>query len=481
MKELFGEARTRILLWYITIMTCFLGFSVPIFSQLILKEVKVRVREDLVEELANFEKYLEQSQSKSQKLQEEDLARLFKNFLDHQIPEDDNFLLTFVKGKFYRSSPRALPPVITMNSPLMEEWKTLQEKTEGESITDDISTGNILYIVKPLVINGQFIGTFVVIHTTKGEIREAEVVIYIVIKVLLVFIVLAMISTWFFSGKVLSPLTAFSETARSISEQDLDQRLKVEGSGEIAELAITFNEMIERLQKAFISQKAFINDAGHELRTPITIIRGNLELLGDDREEQKETVALVLDELDRMTRIVNDLLVLAKSERPDFLQWETVDIPTLTQEFFTKAMALGNRQWQLKCLTQGKLRVDRQRLTQAIMNLSENATQYTSEDDIIEIGSAIIGTTVHFWVRDTGEGMSPEDQLKVFDRFARAENSRRRSEGAGLGLSIVKAIALAHGGQVKLVSKLGKGSTFAVILPLNKSQGTRSEKKSRRF
>lgn len=481
MKEFFGEARTRILLWYVTLMTFFLGVSVPIFSKITLNEVNSRVKADLVEELAAFETYLKRSQPKLEELQEKDLAKLFEAFLYHQIPEDDNFLITLIKSRFYRSSPRALPEMIAVDSPLMQEWKALREKTEGEKITNHTHIGNILYVAKPLVIRGEILGTIIIAHTTAGEIREAEEVIYVVVKVLLTSLVLAMVLAWFFSGKVLSPLTALSQTARSISEKDLDQRLEVEGTGELAELAITFNEMMDRLQKAFSTQKAFINDAGHELRTPITIIRGNLELLGDDPDEQQETIALVLDELDRMTRMVNDLLVLAKSERHDFLQWEILDIAALTQELFAKARALGNRQWQFKCLAQGKVRVDRQRLTQAIMNLSENATQYTNEDDIIEIGAAIIDTTVHFWVRDTGEGISLEDQEKVFERFVRAENSRRRSEGAGLGLSIVKAIALAHGGQVKLVSKLGKGSTFAVILPLNKSQGTRGEKKRRKY
>jgi signal transduction histidine kinase len=100
------------------------------------------------------------------------------------------------------------------------------------------------------------------------------------------------------------------------------------------------------------------------------------------------------------------------------------------------------------------------------MNLAQNAAQHTKSEDTIALGSAVSGSNVRFWVRDTGEGISPSDQQRIFDRFARAANSRRRSEGAGLGLSIVKAIAEAHGGKVYVNSQLGSGSTFAIVLPI---------------
>jgi signal transduction histidine kinase len=225
--------------------------------------------------------------------------------------------------------------------------------------------------------------------------------------------------------------------------------------------------MMDRLQSAFMSQRNFINDAGHELRTPITIIRGHLELMGDDPAEQQETLAIVIDELDRMNRFVDDLTILAKSERPDFLQLETVNIETLTHELFSKACALADRQWTLETVGKGQAVLDRQRITQAIMNLAQNATQHTQVEDTITLGSAIRSGMVHFWVRDTGEGISLMDQQRIFDRFARAAKSRRRSEGAGLGLSIVRAIVEAHHGQITLHSQLKRGATFTVIMPLD--------------
>jgi signal transduction histidine kinase len=236
--------------------------------------------------------------------------------------------------------------------------------------------------------------------------------------------------------------------------------------------------MMDRLQAAFISQRNFINDAGHELRTPITIIRGHLELMGDDPKEVQETLTLVMDELERMNRFVNDLLLLAKAEQPDFLQLETIDVCTFTEELFAKIRVLGDglrptineRNWQLQATARGKIVADRQRLTQAVMNLAQNATQYTNNTDTIALGSMIHQGKVSFWIRDTGEGIAPADQQRIFERFARATNSRRRSEGAGLGLSIVQAIAEAHGGEVTLKSQPGAGAIFTIILPVEPYQ-----------
>nr|WP_226590630.1 HAMP domain-containing sensor histidine kinase [Microseira wollei] len=284
--------------------------------------------------------------------------------------------------------------------------------------------------------------------------------------------------TWAVAGKVLKPLRLLTATAHSITESNVSQRIFVEGSDEIAELAMTFNEMLDRLEAAFTSQRNFINDAGHELRTPITIIRGHLELLEYQPEELHETLAIVNDELDRMNRLVKDLLFLAKAERQDFLSLEIVEISTFIQELFAKLKALGNRHWQLELNPLNRshaqpgnenILADKQRLTQALMNLAQNAVEHTTINDTITLGADLTKSQIRFWVRDTGEGILPEDQQRIFARFARAAKTRRRSEGYGLGLAIVRAIAEAHGGRVELQSQPGKGSTFTLILPIANS------------
>jgi two-component system OmpR family sensor kinase len=210
-----------------------------------------------------------------------------------------------------------------------------------------------------------------------------------------------------------------------------------------------------------------VDDAGHELRTPITIVRGHLELLEDDPDERRETVALLMDELDRMARIVNDLLTLAKWEQPDFLATADVDLGVLVDDVLAKASALGDREWKLDARAEGTIVADRQRLTQALMQLAQNAVQHTRDGDEVGLGAFVSDQEARLWVRDTGPGIPFEEQQRVFDRFYRADESRR-SEGAGLGLSIVQAIARAHGGRLDLSSVPGSGATFAIVLPASR-------------
>jgi signal transduction histidine kinase len=480
-----GEARTRILLWYAILMAFFIIVAIPAIRQRLFVKVEVRVRQELIEEIGEFNELLakglkDEDLEVLEELQrnrislsiktplsnQEKLAAIFDVFFTRALPEDDTFLIAILNKEFYKSTPRGLPKEIDRNSKFMQQWQNLSQSSLSQPEILSTDGGSIIYVAEPIEVDGKILGVFVVAHTTEGERNEALEAFWAVIEVKIFVLVLALLLAWFAAGKILSPLRLLAKTAHSISESDLTQRIKVEGEGELAELANSFNQMMDRLEAAFASQRNFVNDAGHELRTPITIIQGHLELMGDDPQEQKETLALVMDELDRMNRLVNDLLLLARSERLDFLQLETVDIKVLTEDLFAKAKALDIRNWHLDSVAKGKVVADRQRITEAMMNLAQNATQHTTEDDTIAIGSAIGKTSVRFWVRDTGDGIEAADQQRIFERFARVTNSRRRSDGSGLGLSIVKAIAEAHGGKINLRSQLGTGSTFTIVIPL---------------
>lgn len=250
------------------------------------------------------------------------------------------FFIAVINGKFYKSSPEALPNIINRNSILMQRWQKLTERSQAEIEVKDPKIDSILYIAQPVQINKQLTGVFVVAHTTAGERNEALEALEVVIEVKVISLFIALLFAWLAAGKVLAPLHKLMQTTQLISESDLSKRIPVEKqSGEIAELAKTFNTMMDRLESSFRIQRNFINDAGHELRTPITIIRGHLELMGDDPEEQRETIALVMDELDRMNRFVEDLLLLANAERPDFLLFQMVELRGFTEELFTKATA----------------------------------------------------------------------------------------------------------------------------------------------
>ncbi len=480
-RRVAGEARTRILIWYAVLMTFFMLVSIPAIRWLLYTRIDERVRADLTSEVKTFQteltaEYKIQRQALPQSDEEQisierpsfkkNLAQFIAVYLSRQLPEDETYLIGIVDKQFYKSSPRALPKPIQPDSKLMKRWTKLNHPERGEAESSDRNIGKVLYIVEPVKIDGEIVGVFAAAHTTAGERVEGLEAVMVVIQVTIVVLIAALMLSWLAAGRVLAPLRLLTATAHSISESDLTQRLSVDGKGEIGELATTFNEMMDRLQAAFASQQNFINDASHELRTPITIIRGHLELMGDDPEEQQETLALVFDEIDRMSRFVNDLTLLAKAERPDFLCLETVEVELLTEELFAKAKALADRNWHLDAQGRGNLIGDRQRITEAIMNLAQNATQFTKVGDCIAIGSSVVDGKARFWVRDMGAGIAASDQERIFERFARAANSYRRSEGAGLGLSIVQAIATAHGGIVQLYSRLGVGSTFTMIIPL---------------
>jgi signal transduction histidine kinase len=167
-----------------------------------------------------------------------------------------------------------------------------------------------------------------------------------------------------------------------------------------------------------------------------------------------------------MSRFVDDLLLLAKAERDDFLRVSQVELGALTDELFDKARGLGARNWQLEARGDAIIVADRQRLTQALMGLAQNAVQHTVDGDPIWLGSEADAREAHLWVRDSGPGVGADDQERIFARFSRASASRRRSEGAGLGLAIVRAIAEAHGGRAAVSSRPGTGATFTVTIPL---------------
>lgn len=488
-QQLTGEARTRILLWYIFLLGFFVAVTVPLMRYFVILQVNARVREDLVEDVEIFQQLLNEDPQtltrfglSTKNLADQgvhlppatqaDLSEIFQLYVNRRVPEDDTIFLTFLGDQFYLSNIEILPEFLQPNSETIRYFLARTQATENAQETNDPEFGTMLYYVQPIQVKGVRLGTFVTLHMNAGERQEAFDALATVFQIMLLVLALALILAWLIAGRVLAPLRLLVNTAQTITETDLTQRIAVQGKGELADLAKAFNEMMDRVEVAFETQRAFINDAGHELRTPITIIRGHLEVMGHDPQEQEEALALVMDELDRVSRFVDDLLLLAKAERPDFLQLETIDVRILTEELFSKATALANRHWQIDAVASGRIVGDRQRITEAVMNLAQNATQHTQTSDVIALGSVLTPSGVQIWVRDTGEGVEPEDQQRIFKRFARAAKSRRRSEGAGLGLAIVRAIAEAHGGAILLQSQVDIGSTFTLSLPLEPPKET---------
>ncbi|MDB9527264.1 ATP-binding protein [Oscillatoria sp. CS-180] len=477
LQKLRRETRTRILLLYAATMLAVVAASVPIFRYFLFSEINARVQEDLREEVEELQEAYEIWDAATPESRA-GLVSFIDNYLYNQIPEDDNFHIVVFEGEFYGANPGVLPSVLDADSDLMQKWMQCSESStsiEEIIVVPNPEIGSILYQNHVLEIDNVPVGAYIVAHLSAGERTEALTSVYIFIKVAIGVILVSFLLAWLGSRQLLNPVQQLSKTARSINETNLSQRLDVKGSGELAELALTFNTMMDRVQTAFDTQRNFINDASHELRTPLTIIQGHLELMDEDPEEQQETLDLVMDELSRMGRFVNDLLLLAKAERPDFLKLETIEIEPFMKAVFAKITALADRHWVLVNSNCGVLVADRQQITGALINLAQNAVQHTALDDTIELGVERTSGLLRFWVRDTGNGISQSDQERIFDRFARAAKTYRRSEGAGLGLAIVKTIAESHAGYVELISQVGIGSTFSLILPVEQPEERRPE------
>ena len=215
------------------------------------------------------------------------------------------------------------------------------------------------------------------------------------------------------------------------------------------------------------AQQEFAHDASHRLRDPITMCRGHLELLdpAEDEDEQRRTIALVLTELDRMGRMVDDLQILAEAGERGFVRPGPVDLAPFAHEIAARAGALAPRRWVLDEAADGAIVADAYRLEEALMRLAWNAVEHTRPAESIGIGTTLDEGEARFWVRDTGCGIAAADQAALFDHFSRGADAHRRYRGSGLGLAIVRAIAEAHGGRVELESRPGDGSTFTIVVP----------------
>ncbi|WP_258868449.1 cell wall metabolism sensor histidine kinase WalK [Arthrobacter sp. RT-1] len=283
------------------------------------------------------------------------------------------------------------------------------------------------------------------------------------------------------TGRLFVPVRRLRQATESITFEDLSSRVLVPpGDDDVSQLATDFNRMLDRLETGIADQRQFVDDASHELRTPLTIIGGHLQLLqAEDPRDVRETQALLLEELDRMQSLVDELLLLARSGRPDFVRLEWVDADSFLVAAMDRIKVLADRRWQIDTMPGGRFRADRNRLTQAVEQLAANAVQSTRPHDVISLGaawvgaldvtvppapSALSGAGVEIWVADSGCGISAADQERIFDRFARAGVSRG-TEGSGLGLPIVKAIAEAHSGSLRVISQVNEGSTFVLSLP----------------
>ena len=329
--------RTRILAGFVVMLALATLASVVVARQVLQSRLHVRIGGDLAQEANELRRIAAGNDPATGAPFGEDVGRIFEVYFSQNSPSAGEAVLTFVDGRpFLRSRPVHPTYRLDEDARLVSRLKSLRAPARGSA---DTPAGSIEYLSIPLKRDGRILGSFVVVQfrdVLEHPFDDAVVVTGVVgLAVLLIGSLLA----WRMAEGVMRPVASLTQTARSISETDLTQRIEVRGHDELAGLAATLNAMLDRLERTLTGQRGFLDDAGHELRTPITIVRGHLELLEDDPEERRETLALVMDELDRMSRMVNDLILLSKSERPDFLELGPVEVSRLTDELLTKASA----------------------------------------------------------------------------------------------------------------------------------------------
>ena len=461
------SARTRILASYVILLALSAILSTLAIRQILLIRLDDRIQDAGQQEVAELERLLVAGQDPATDRPFAHPRRLFEVYLDRNVPSSEEALLTFVDGRLHLRAMQRFP-LLELPNEVMADWAALSSDLPGtgERVTGifDTDLGKAHYRVRRVVM-GEATGAFVVANLPAKELDEIRDLQTYGVAVTLVVMLLASAAAWLIAGRALAPVRELTQTARSISQSDLTRRIEAHGAGDAAEMARSFNAMLDRLERVFRGQREFVQDASHELRDPLTIVRGHLELMGDDPVEQRQTVALVIDELDRMSRMVDDLQLLAEAEQPDFVQREPLDLALIAHELVAKASALGPRRWTLDHAAGGTVLADRHRLTEAVMNLAHNAVQHTGPDDTIAIGTALTHEEALIWVRDTGTGVPLSEQDRIFNRFTRGREASRRYRGGGLGLANVKAIAEAHDGRVELESRLNEGSTFTIIIP----------------
>jgi two-component system, OmpR family, sensor kinase len=337
-----------------------------------------------------------------------------------------------------------------------------------------IQGAHLRVLSAPLIFGNRIIGvlqvatSMAVIDTTRRDLLS------IMVAMAVISAVLAGVGSWLVLGQAFSPLEAITDTVEQINRaDDLSRRIPYRGPAddEVGNLSESFNQTLERLESLFTSQQRFIADVSHELRTPLTVIKGNVDLMRRMKKLDAESLSSIDQEAGRLTRLVGGLLLFAQAESGKLaLSMKPVELDNLLTEVFQEMRVLAGGKVQIKMTEIDQILVngDRDRLKQVLLNLVANAIQYTPQGGEVFLSLAKVGEQTRIIVRDTGSGIPPEDLPHIFDRFYRAEKSRTRSKttGFGLGLSIANWIVENHGGQIKVESKEGKGTTFAIWLPL---------------
>ena len=454
----------RILLSFVVLLGLSALVSTFVAREVLTLRLETRVEASLRQEVLELRALVADGRDPRTGAEFTSAAALFDVYLSRNVTSPGEAVVTFVDGRPYADDV-ARYPLADVPAPVRAGWAGAPgagQVPSGVSSTYDTEQGEGRYATHAFDI-GRSEGLFVVTILPSAELGEIEEIGTYGLLVSLVVLAVATAIAWPVAGRVLEPVRQLTETARSISESDMTHRVPVATVGDAADMAQSFNAMLDRLEAVLDSQREFVRRAGHEMRDPLAICRGHLELFDRDAPDADATIALVLDELQRMSRLVGDLEILADAEQRDFLRPEPMALDLLTHEIVAKATVMGDRRWRLDAAADVVVDADRHRLTEAVMNLVHNAVMHTSPGDTIAVGSSATASEWRIWVRDSGVGLPADTDL--FEPYVRGDQARDRYQGAGLGLAIVRLVAESHGGHVVVDGLPGLGATFTIVVP----------------
>jgi signal transduction histidine kinase len=445
--------RPRVLGWYALLLTFALALTSLVTFQQADQAQRQAVDDELQEEVRDFAAGVQAGRTDGLSPRE-----AVESYIEAWPPADRDTIVARLRD----DPPLAAGPIGL--DPLLVE--AVSDAQGPRLFSPDTAEGDARALVSPLRVGGETVGGVVAARLTQAD-RDAllDRRLAVLIAAAIAFVVASAIA-WFTLGRLLRPVKDMATTADTIAAGgDLTRRIEVpERNDEVSALAATFNRMLGRLEGAFRREQRFIREASHELRTPMTICRGHLEVLGADPDpaDVKEAIAVVVEELDRMGRIVEDMTTLARVEDPEFLRREPVRLEGFLRNVSRRAEPLLDGRLSVGPVPAGvEVRADPQRLTQALINLLQNAALHAPGDEPVELRVVDRPGEWRFEVVDRGGGIPPGEEDRLFRPFNRSS----RAPGSGLGLAIVRGIAEAHGGRAGVDNRPGEGATFWITVP----------------
>ncbi|MDM8518994.1 HAMP domain-containing sensor histidine kinase [Anaerolineales bacterium HSG6] len=459
--------RTRLTLWYTVLLgVTLLFFSLTLYSVL-RYSLHAQIDSTLSDRAQQVGKVIE-----SQQIYVSQDGTVY-------LPQFDVLLNVFASPAIYIQVIAADGEVVVSTLNLGQQRfpyddNVLDTTMDGQSIYRTLLVDSTSFRVysTPIFVHGQVIGVVQVGQAIKFIEDTLNQVLIFLMGGMAFSLIVATLVGMFLARQALEPIEKINNAATKIVRgQDLKQRLPVSGTNdELTRLTITINGMLERLDNFFQAQVRLSADVSHELRTPLTAIRGNIDLLklgaADDPQERAETLAIVDGELNRMSRLITDLLLLSQADAGLSLRMQSVELDTVILDVYRQARVVANGvNIQLGHEDQAVVYGDADRLTQLLLNLVHNAVKHTPAGGFVRISLYQDKEWVRVQIQDNGRGIAPTALPYIFERFYRGEDNKQK--GMGLGLAIAQWIAKAHRGEITVTSNPGHGSEFTLWLPLS--------------